>query len=260
MTPVALTIALAGGVYLLFAAGRLLSAGPEGDPAPAAVAADVDDHHRDAPSLGDPAMFARDRPLDVRKALTASGVFVAVVLVSALGIAPIAATAFAGAVALVLLRVIAVDDAYRGLKPEVLLLIAGMVVVGLSLEVTGLASTLTDALIEWIRPLGPLAALAILYGATLFLTEILSNAAVAVLMTPVAVALAESLGVSPRPFLIGVMMAGSAAFATPFGYQTNVLVFQIGKYRYMDFVRIGVPLNLLTWMVGVGAIALFFPF
>jgi len=135
-----------------------------------------------------------------------------------------------------------------------------MVVVGLSMEVTGLASLATNALVSWVQALGPIWALALLYGATLFLTEILSNAAVAVLFTPVAVALAESLGVSARPFLVAVMMAASAAFATPFGYQTNVLVYQLGRYSYMDFVRIGVPLNLLTWAVGVAAIPRFFPF
>jgi di/tricarboxylate transporter len=118
----------------------------------------------------------------------------------------------------------------------------------------------TNGLVGQVRALEPRVALAILYGATLFLTEILSNAAVAVLLTPVAVALAQSLGVSPRPFLIAIMMAASAAFATPFGYQTNVLVYQLGRYSYMDFVRIGVPLNLLTWAVGVGVIPLFFPF
>jgi len=100
----------------------------------------------------------------------------------------------------------------------------------------------------------------VLYGATLFLTEILSNAAVAVLVTPLAVALAESLGVSPRPFLVAVMMAASAAFATPFGYQTNVLVYQMGGYSYGDFVKIGVPLNLITWLVGALTIPFFFPF
>jgi di/tricarboxylate transporter len=140
------------------------------------------------------------------------------------------------------------------------MLIAGMVVIGLSLEVTGLASTATDSLIGWIRPLGPLAALVLLYGATLVLTELLSNATVAVLVTPVAVALAESLGVSARPFLVGVMLAGSAAFATPFGYQTNVLVFQMGGYGYADFVRVGLPLNLITWVTAVIVIPYFFPF
>ena len=192
--------------------------------------------------------------------MIALGVFAAVIAAAALGIAPIAAAGFAGAVILILLKIITPEEAYAGLRPEVLLLIAGMVVVGLSIEVTGLAAAGTELLIDFIRPLGPWAALAILYGVTLFATELLSNAAVAVLITPVAVALAESLGVDPRPFLIGVMMAASAAFATPFGYQTNVLVFQVGKYKYMDFVRVGVPLNLVTWVAGVGVIPLFFPF
>jgi di/tricarboxylate transporter len=81
-----------------------------------------------------------------------------------------------------------------------------------------------------------------------------------VLLTPVAVALAESLQVSPRPFLVAVMIAGSAAFATPFGYQTNVIVYQMGRYNYLDFVKIGIPLNLITWAVGIAAILIYFPF
>jgi di/tricarboxylate transporter len=79
-------------------------------------------------------------------------------------------------------------------------------------------------------------------------------------MTPLAVALADSLAVSPKPFLAAVMLAASAAFATPFGYQTNVLVYQMGGYRYLDFVRIGLPLNLLTWGAAMVAIPRFFPF
>ncbi|MFN9926153.1 MAG: SLC13 family permease, partial [Phenylobacterium sp.] len=200
------------------------------------------------------------RPFQPARAMASLAVFAAVVATAALGVAPIAAAAFTGAVLLVLTRVISAEEAYRGLRPEVLFLIAGMVVVGLSLEVTGLAAVATDGLVGWVQALGPLLALALVYGATLFLTEILSNAAVAVLLTPIAVALAESLGVSPRPFLIAVMMAASAAFATPFGYQTNVLVYQLGRYRYLDFVKIGVPLNLLTWAVGVAIIPHFFPF
>jgi di/tricarboxylate transporter len=163
-------------------------------------------------------------------------------------------------VLLILLRVISADEAYHGLRPEILLLIAGMVVLGIAMEESGLATTGTEALVRFIQPLGPLMALALLYGATLFLTELLSNATVAVLCAPIAVALAESLGVSPRPFLVAVMMAASAAFATPFGYQTNVLVYQMGRYSYMDFVRVGLPLNIVTWITGVVAIAYVFPF
>jgi di/tricarboxylate transporter len=252
VTPVGLILALSGGVYLFLFGGRLLGRGevtPQPLPAKAAEA-----------TGDDPALFPMNRKFRAFPALTSLGVFIGVVAVAALGLAPIAASAFSGAVLLVLLRVIDVEDAYKGLRPDILLLIAGMVVIGLSLEVTGLASLATNGLVGWVKDLGPWLALALLYGATLFLTEILSNAAVAVLLTPVAVALAESLGVSPRPFLVGIMMAASAAFATPFGYQTNVLVYQVGRYSYMDFVRIGVPLNLLTWAVGVGIIPHFFPF
>jgi di/tricarboxylate transporter len=212
-------------------------------------------------SVGDPALFMiDDRPLDVRRAAASLAVFVAVVVVSALGYAPIAAAAFTGATVLVLTRVISADEAYRGLRPEILLLIAGMVVVGLSLEVSGLAQTATGRLTAMVQGLSPQQALILLYGVTLVLTEILSNAAVAVLLTPVAVALAESLGVSPQPFIVGVMMGASAAFATPFGYQTNVLVYEMGRYSYMDFVKVGLPLNILTWLVGSFAIPVVFPF
>lgn len=212
--------------------------------------------------LGDVDLYegAKARPLEVRRALISLAVFVAVIVAAATGLAPIAASAFAGAVVLILLRVISADEAYAGLRPEILLLIAGMVVVGMAIEVTGLAEAAAGALIGVVEPLGPLGALIIFYGVTLFATELLSNATVAVLITPIAVALAEALGVDPRPFLVAVMMAASAAFATPFGYQTNVLVFQMGGYSYMDFVRIGVPLNLVTWAAAMVAIPIFFPF
>ncbi|HEY9217224.1 MAG TPA: SLC13 family permease, partial [Phenylobacterium sp.] len=166
----------------------------------------------------------------------------------------------AGAVGLILLKVITPDEAYAGLRPEILLLIAGMVVIGTAMEVTGLAEAAAGRLITLIRPLGPLGALIVLYGVTLFATELLSNATVAVLMTPIAVAVAESLGVDPRAFLVAVMMAASAAFATPFGYQTNVLVYNMAGYSYLDFVRVGLPLNLVTWAAAMLAIPVFFPF
>ncbi|WP_332659489.1 SLC13 family permease [Brevundimonas sp.] len=212
--------------------------------------------------LGDVDLYekGKERPLELRRALLSIGVFVAVIFVAATGLAPIAASAFAGAVVLILLRVISADEAYAGLRPEILLLIAGMVVVGTAIEVTGLAEAGAASLIGVVEPLGPMGALIIFYGVTLFATELLSNATVAVLITPIAVALADALGVDARPFLVAVMMAASAAFATPFGYQTNVLVFQMGGYSYMDFVRVGVPLNLITWAAAMIAIPIFFPF
>jgi di/tricarboxylate transporter len=256
VTPVGLLLALAGGLYLLLFGARTLNRHAGDAPAEPPVL----EQSVNADALGGTAIFAENPPFQLWRAMTALGVFISVVVVAAFGYAPIASAAFAGAVLLVLLRVISAEQAYRGLRPEILLLVAGMVVVGLSLEVTGLAALATNEMVDFIRPMGPLIALILLYGVTLFATEILSNAAVAVLLTPIAVALAESLGVSPRPFIVAVMMAASAAFATPFGYQTNVLVFQMGRYSYMDFVRVGVPLNILTWIVAAFAIPWFFPF
>ena len=257
ITPVGVAITLAGALYLLLFSGRLIKSGPAEDDGAPDIAIEPD---MAGAQVGAPELFAPRAELQPRRALLAVGTFVGVILVAGLNIAPIAAAALAGAVLLILLGVISADEAYRGLRPEILLLIAGMVVLGIALEESGLAAAATDALVGAIRPLGPLLALTLFYGATLFLTELLSNATVAVLFAPIAVALAESLGVSPRPFLVAVMMAASAAFATPFGYQTNVLVYQMGRYSYMDFVRVGLPLNILTWAVGVAAITSVFPF
>jgi di/tricarboxylate transporter len=108
--------------------------------------------------------------------------------------------------------------------------------------------------------MSPMLALIILYGVTLFATELLSNATVAVLFTPIAVSMADAFSVSPRPFLVAIMIAASAAFATPFGYQTNVLVYQMGGYNYVDFLKVGLPLNFITWAAAVVAIHIYFPF
>ncbi len=288
ITPVGLVIAGAGAVWLYFVGARQLGRSVAADEAEArrlkaeaeaeaeaaranrrfslfrlpklGEARSNEDGSGDA-HLGDVKLFgAADRPFQLRPALTALAIFIVVVAAAGLGLAPIAASAFAGAVALILLRILTADQAYAGLRPDILLLIAGMVVIGISIEVTGLAQIGADRLIDVIRPMGPLAALIILYGVTLFATELLSNATVAVLITPIAVALAESFGVDPRPFLVAVMMAASAAFATPFGYQTNVLVYNMAGYSYLDFVRVGVPLNLVTWAAAMVAIPIFFPF
>ena len=259
ITPVGIVVALAGGLYLLLFSKHLVR-GEASLPATSAVETDDREPGLAGGQIGTALAFAKEKPLQPVKAIASLLVFVAVVAAAAWGIAPIAATAFAGAVLLIVMRVITADEAYQGLRPDVLMLIAGMVVLGIALEETGLAKAATDLLIGSLDGVNPLIALIVIYGATLFATEILSNATVAVLFTPIAVSFAEALNVSPRPFLVAVMLAGSAAFATPFGYQTNVIVYRMGGYNYMDFVRVGIPLNLLTWVVAVFAIQAFFPF
>lgn len=257
ITPVGLPIALTGAVYLFFVSGRLLGRGEEGAPR---IVDTRDELTLAGGMIGDPNLFATERTFSPAKAAMALATFVAAIALAAAGVAPIAATAFAGAVLLILLRVITADQAYGGLRPEILILIAGMVVIGIALDQSGLADVASRLLISSVHGLSPLLALAVLYIVTLILTELLSNATVAVLVTPIAVALAQSLGVSPRPFLVAVMMSASAAFATPFGYQTNVIVYQMGGYRYMDFVRVGLPLNVLTAAVAITMIHIVFPF
>ncbi|KQU48299.1 carboxylate transporter [Sphingomonas sp. Leaf339] len=258
VTPVGLPMAIVGGLYLFLFSNRLL--GRHADELPEGGSAPVDPTRIASASIGNAEVFAEHRPLQPRKAVAALAVFGGAIALATTGVAPIAATAFAGAVLLILLRVISADEAYHGLKPEILVLIAGMVVIGIAMEESGLAAGISETLISSVHGLDPLIALVALYLVTMVLTELLSNATVAVLVTPIAVALADSLSVSPRPFLVAVMMAASAAFATPFGYQTNVIVYQMAGYRYMDFVRIGLPLNLLTCAVAVTAIRFFFPF
>jgi len=255
ITPVGLPVALAGGLYLLLVSGRLL--GKEREPEEQRA---IDPQEVHSAQIGDASLFAEPRPLQPLKASIAVAVFIGAIALAALNVAPIAATAFAGAVLLILLRVISADQAYSGLRPQILILIAGMVVIGIGMEQSGLAAEASRLLIASVDGLSPLVALIVLYLVTMVLTELLSNATVAVLLTPIAVALAESLAVSPRPFLVAVMMAASAAFATPFGYQTNVIVYQMAGYRYMDFVRVGLPLNFVTGVAAIIAIQAAFPF
>ncbi|QIK77985.1 SLC13/DASS family transporter [Sphingomonas piscis] len=262
ITPVGLVVALSGGLYLLLFSGRLIRADPQRESAsgPAAEAAIQEGYEGlAATQVGSPTAFVPTRRFQPVKAIASLSIFASVIMMAALNVAPIAACAFAGAVLLILLRIITADEAYSGLRPDVLMLIAGMVVLGIAMEVTGVAEVGTRWLIASLDGMSPLTALIVIYGATLFATELLSNATVAVLFTPVAVALAEALHANPQPFLVAVMIAGSAAFATPFGYQTNALVYQMGGYNYLDFVRVGLPLNLITWITAVVTIPIFFP-
>jgi di/tricarboxylate transporter len=260
IAPVGIIVATAGALFLLLFSGRLLGRKRSGELMVVPDAASFTHHHDHSASIGNPAVFAQVRSFQPLRALVSFSVFAGAIALAALGFAPIAATAFAGAVLLIVLGVIGADEAYGGLRPEILMLIAGMVIIGLAMEQTGLAGAATGALVGSVGGLGPLFALVAFYGAALLITELLSNATVAVLLTPVAVALAESLGVSSKPFIAALMIAASAAFATPFGYQTNAIVYQEGGYRYMDFVRVGLPLDLVTWIAGAAAIPIFFPF
>jgi di/tricarboxylate transporter len=180
ITPVGVIVAVTGGLYLLLFSKRLIKSDAASSETSVAEAAHEAENFRE-PGLagglvGSAQPFARQVKLKPWPALASSVVFVGVVALAALNVAPIAACAFAGAVVLILLRVITADEAYRGLRPEVLMLIAGMVVLGIALDETGLAQAATERLIGTMEGMNPLIALIILYGVTLLATELLSNA------------------------------------------------------------------------------------
>jgi di/tricarboxylate transporter len=184
----------------------------------------------------------------------------AVVLSAAFGILSITSAALIGAVLVVLTGCVEIRNAYKSIEWDVLFMIYGMLGMGLAMQKTGGAEWIATAVVGSMESFGPLAILAGIYLLTLILTELVTNNAVAILMTPIAISVALSLDVSPRPFLVGVMFAASASFITPIGYQTNTYVYGAGGYRFGDFIKIGLPLSLLLWGTAMLLIPRFWPF
>jgi di/tricarboxylate transporter len=198
-------------------------------------------------------------PVRRSKAPIAVGAVLAVVLLSAFELFPIAGIALIAAVVVVVSGCLDRDEAYRAIEWRILFLILGMLTLGLAMEKTGAVTRVAMAVVGMAGDMGPLLILSLVYLITSALTEVISNNAVAVVMTPIAVAVAAQLGVDPRAFVVAVMFGASASFATPIGYQTNTFVYGAGGYRYTDFIRVGLPLNLLFWAVATLLIPLFWP-
>ena len=163
------------------------------------------------------------------------------------------------ATAVIALRCLSPEEAYGSIRWNILVLIFGMLALGLAMEKTGAVGLVVNSLALAAGLFGPLVALSAIYFITSALTEIMSNNATAILLTPIAAGLALQLGVDPRPFVVAVMFAASASFATPIGYQTNTFVYGAGGYRFRDFVRIGLPLNFILWATATLVIPVFWP-
>lgn len=194
-----------------------------------------------------------------RRAWLSIAVMVGVVGSAALG-TPIVVSALIGCVALMLLRCIDPEDAYEAVDWRVIMLLAGVLPLGIALQQSGAAQIIVGSVLDTLGRNDPLIVLAGIYLLTAVLTEAMSNNAAAVLLAPIAFSSATALGVSPTPFLIAVAFAASTSFATPVGYQTNTMVYNVGGYRFSDFVRIGLPLNLLFLVIAVWLIPIIFPF
>ena len=180
------------------------------------------------------------------------------VALAAFNVAPILLLAVI-AVALVLVSgCIDADEAFSFVDGQLLALIFAMLAVGAALQNSGAISLIVDSISPTLSDLPPFAVIFAVFLLTTILTEIVSNNAVAVIMTPIAISLAAALGIDPRPLVVAVMIAASCAFATPIGYQTNTLVYGPGGYKFTDFMRIGMPLNLSMSLICSAAIPFFF--
>lgn len=202
----------------------------------------------------------RDVAVDRRGAPVALGIVGAVMLLVALKLLPVATAALLGCAAMALARCIRPEDAYRAIDWRVIILLAGVFPLGLAIEKTGAARMLVDGALEIARGAPPEAVLCCLYVMTAVLTEVMSNNAAAAILAPVAISTAAGLGLDPRPFLVAVTFAASTSFATPVGYQTNTMVYNAGGYRFADFLRVGIPLNILFCVLATIFIPRFWPF
>lgn len=198
--------------------------------------------------------------IDTEKARMAALIFVGVVFCASTGLADILVCSLAGVFLMTLTNCLRLKDAYRSLESEVLLLIVGTIALGVAMQKTGATQLYADAFLSLFDGKSPHAVLLGVIFLSSFCTHILSNNATAVLLLPIAVTTAASFGVDPRPFIIGICFGASACFATPIGYQTNLLVYGPGRYRFSDYIKIGLPLNIIVIVLSSILIPFFWPF
>lgn len=190
----------------------------------------------------------------------AVGILACVVLLAAFNVLPILVSALGGVVAMFLTGCVTPDEAYEEVDWMVLVLLGSIIPLGIAMQNTGTAQFIAANLLTLTSPLGLFGTLAAFYLLTSVLTEVISNNATAILLTPIAIATAGALGADPLPFVVTVMFAASNSFMTPIGYQTNTFVYGPGGYRFSDFFRVGAPLNLLLLIAATFVIPYFFPF
>lgn len=196
----------------------------------------------------------------IKNATIAAVTVVTVVLLASFNILPIITAAFVGCLALVLTRIVSPEDAYKSISWKVIILLAGSLSLGAALEKTGAAKLLANQIVDIGGEYGPTIVLSAVYLIATLLTSAMANNATVVLLAPIVISLAQTMGLSPTPFLMAITFAASASFMTPIGYQTNTMVYAAGNYSFKDFFRVGAPLNLLFWILASLLIPVFFPF
>ncbi|MFN3618506.1 MAG: SLC13 family permease [Aquabacterium sp.] len=193
------------------------------------------------------------------KAPIALATMVSVMLLAALDVMPIEGLAMIGAALVIVTGCIRADEAYKSIEWPILVMIFGMLAISIAMSNSGLDRLLAGQLVGLGEGLTPWMMLSLVILITSVATEFISNNAIAVLFTPIVIGVAQHLGVDPRPFVVGVMFAASCSFATPIGYQTNTLVYSAGNYRFGDFARMGVPMNIIMWIMASLLIPMFWP-
>ena len=193
------------------------------------------------------------------KAPIAIAALIAVVVLSALDVAPILALAAVAVAVILLTRCVDPDEALSFVDGRLMAMIFGMIAVGEGLDQSGAVAMIVTHFEPWLTGLSPFLLILTVYVIGVVLTEFLSNNAVAVVYTPVAIELAQALGHDPRPFVVAVMFSATLAFATPIGYQTNMMVYGPGGYKFSDYFRIGAPLNVIGCILAALLIPIFWP-
>lgn len=186
-------------------------------------------------------------------------IMLAVVLLAAFTSLPIVILALSGAALMIATQCLRVDEAFRSLDAATLMLLTGTIPLGVAMGSTGLAEMAVTHLLGLMGGTNPLFFLSAFYLFTALLTQLISNNAVAVLLTPIALSLAAGLGISPTPLLMTIAFGASASFLTPMGYQTNAIVMGPGGYTFADYLRMGIPLTILTWLAATFLIPVFWP-
>ena len=187
-------------------------------------------------------------------------VFGGIVAAASLGLADIMVCALAGVFLMILFGCLQLRDAYRALPGNILLLIVGVIALGVAMEKTGATQLYAATFLSLFSGLDARVVLGGIILLTSLVTHLLSNNATGVLLLPIAVSTALTLGVDPKPFIIGVCFGASACFASPMGYQTNLLVYGPGSYRFADYLKLGIPLNIIVIGMGSILIPIFWPF